>query len=441
MTDEMTDSMTDATTDEMTDAPSAPAEAAPCGCRDFAVSRRRLLGGMAGAAGAGVLSSVLGDVHRQVAFGATGHRNVVVLLSLRGGADGLSLVVPHGEERLDTLRPRIGVPNGRLLAKDAMFGLHPGFAPLLPMWRQRSFAAVHAVGLPQPNRSHFQAMEAIEDADPGTSERRGWINRLVGLGALHDPAEAVQLGGTIVPTSLYGPAPVLGLRSLHDLSLASHDAKSRRRQRGALHRTWDRAGGPLGQGVRTALATTQRLDSLAAPARPRHGAVYPKGDLGATMAQTATLIRADVGTRVVTVDCGSWDMHTQLGTLEWGAMRTMVSELARSLAAFFTDLGGLADRVTVVTVSEFGRRVAENGAGGLDHGYGNCMLLLGAGVRGGRVHGPWPGLGPKQVVAGDLAVTRDYRSVLTEVVRSRFPDLDSTRVFPDFRPEPVGAMG
>lgn len=421
--------------------PAAPSAPTDCGCPDFTLSRRRLLGGLAGAAGAGVFTSVLGDVHRQVAFGASGDRNVLVVLSLRGGADGLSLVVPHGEAALTALRPRIGIPADSLLAKDAMFGLHPGFRPLLPMWQAGTFGAVHAVGLPQPNRSHFQAMEAVEDADPGTSERRGWINRLVGLGGSAIPAEAVQLGNAMVPTSLYGPAPVLGLKSLGDLSLAgTDDAETRRRRGRALHRLWDGASGPLGEGVRAALSTTETLDFLAAPAAPRNGARYPAGDLGASLAQTATLIRADVGAQVVTLDSGTWDMHTQLGKLDWGAMQMMVGELATSLAAFFGDLGDLATRVTVVTVSEFGRRVAENGAGGLDHGYGNCMLLLGAGVRGGNVLGSWPGLGPTNQVDGDLAVTRDYRSVLTEVVRARFPDLDSTQVFPDFRPETVGTM-
>lgn len=426
--------------------PAAPAVAPPgaptaCGCPDFTVSRRRLLGGLGAAAGAGVVTSVLGDVQRQVAFGATGDRNVLVVLSLRGGADGLSLVVPHGEAALSVLRPRIGVPKESLLAKDSMFGLHPSFKPLLRMWRAGTFGAVHAVGLPQPNRSHFQAMEAIEDADPGAPERRGWINRLVGLGGASNPAEAVQLGDTMIPTSLYGPEPVMGLKSLADLSLAgTDDADTRRRRRRALHGLWDGAPGALGQGVRAALSTTESLDYLAAPARSLNGASYPVGDLGDSMAQTAKLIRADVGTRVVTLDCGSWDMHTQLGTLDRGAMQTMVAELAGSLAAFFTDLGDLSARVTVVTVSEFGRRVAENGAGGLDHGYGNCMLLLGAGVKGGTVHGSWPGIGAHNLLDGDLSVTHDYRSVLTEVLRARFPDLDATKVFPDFSAKRIGTM-
>ncbi len=420
---------------------STPTDSAqPCGCPDFTMSRRRLLAGATGAAGLGLMTSVLGDVHRQVAFGAEGDRNVLVVLSMRGGADGLSMVVPHGEPALYTARPRIAIPKTSLLGGNSMFGLHPAFAPLLPMWTRGEFGAVHAVGLNVPNRSHFQAMEVIEDADPGASERRGWINRLIGLDTIRTPAQAVQLGSSMVPTSLYGSEPVLGLKSLEDLSLAGDDPTNQRRRKTALHRVWDGAPGALGQGVRAALSTSESLDHLADPVAPMNGASYPKGDLGDALAGTARLIRADVGAKVVTLDYGSWDMHTQLGKVDAGSMTTMLTELAACLKAFFVDIGLLSSRVTVVTISEFGRRLEENGAGGLDHGWGNCMLMLGAGVNGGKVHGRWAGLSSAALEEGDLAVQQDYRSVLSEVVRSRFPELDSTKVFPDFTPEALNTM-
>ena len=145
---------------------------------------------------------------------------------------------------------------------------------------------------------------------------------------------------------------------------------------------------------------------------------------------------------MITVDFGGWDMHTDLGNLEGGSMTQRLDELAKSVAAFFTDIGSLASRVTVATISEFGRRVVENGNRGLDHGYGNVMLLLGAGVRGGKVHvnEAWPGLGSAKLVDGDLNITADYRSVLAEIVRSRFPAASIPAVFPDFTPETIGAM-
>jgi uncharacterized protein (DUF1501 family) len=306
------------------------------------------------------------------------------------------------------------------------------------MWMAGTFGAVHAIGLPQPNRSHFAAMEEVEDANPGSSARLGWINRMVGLTPGNNPAEAVQMGSAIVPTSLFGPAPVMGLEQLTDLRIGGGTTEKVRHRR-SLTKAWANTNGALGRGARSALRTSDHIGFLAGiTPRPRNNAHYPAGSLGDVLLDTATLIRANVGARVITIDYGSWDMHVDVGTLDWGFMHGKVDELARALAAFYKDLGSLGTRVTLVTLSEFGRRVAENGNWGLDHGYGNCMLLLGGGVRGGQVHGQWPGLA--NLVDGDLKVTRDYRSVLTAVLRSRFADIDPSRVFPNFIPEQMDIM-
>ena len=422
----------------MTSTPDAPS----CGCSDFQAGRRRFLKGSLGAAGTLAATAVFGDVFTQVSYGAETGGNVLVVLSLRGGADGLSMVVPHGDRDYAPARPRIAVPAGQLLAADPMFGLHPAFAPLLPLWNTGRFAAVQAVGLPQPNRSHFAAMEAVEDADPGSAERRGWINRMVGLVGTANPAEAIQLGTPMAPTALYGSAPTLAADRLRDLQLSgSSDPVWRRRQEDSLVRVWGSASGALGRGARSALGTTTTFSALASAAvRPQNGAAYPSGGLGTALAETAALVRADLGTRVVTLDYGSWDMHTSMGTVSSGQMRNRVDEMARALGAFFADLGALGDRVTVVTLSEFGRRVAENGANGLDHGHGNCVLVLGGGVRGGQYYGTWPGLADGRLVSGDLAVTTDYRSVVAEIVGARFPSASLASLFPSFAPSPLGLM-
>jgi uncharacterized protein (DUF1501 family) len=414
-----------------------------CECTDFQAGRRRFLQGSLGAAGTLAAAAMFGDVFTQVAYGAETGGNVLVVLSLRGGADGLSMVVPHGDRDYAPARPRIAVPAAQLLAADPMFGLHPAFAPLLPLWNAGRFAAVQAVGLPAPNRSHFAAMEAVEDADPGSAERRGWINRMIGLVGTADPAEAIQLGTPMAPTALYGSAPTLAADRLRDLQLSgSSDPVWMRRQEDALAGVWGSVGGALGRGARSALTVTATFSSLASAAvTPQNGAAYPSGGLGTALAETAALIRADLGTRAVTLDYGGWDMHTSMGTVASGQMRNRVDEMARALAAFFTDLGALGDRVTVVTLSEFGRRVEENGANGLDHGHGNCVLVLGAGVRGGRYYGTWPGLGSGQLVSGDLAVTTDYRSVLAEIVGAQFPAVSLPTLFPGFAPQSVGLMG
>ncbi len=424
-----------------------------CGCPDLALSRRRLLVGATAATGLVAGGTLFGQAFRQVAFAETTGGNVVVVLSLRGGADGLSLVVPRRPDDravLRRLRPGIGVPDASLVVPDADFGLHPGFASLAPMWREGAFAAVHAVGLPAPNRSHFAAIEEVEDAAPGSSARSGWVNRLVGLDASARPESSVQLGSTLLPTAQSGAAPALGAKRVADLVLTDLGTGTAAR-RASLSRMWADVPGHLGDGFRATLETTRRLSGLAESAADDapsgsavHTSVYPRGPLREVLANTAALIRADVGTRMVTVDYGDWDMHTGLapgdGNPAKGWMADQVSHLADSLRAFFADLGQAAERVTVVTVSEFGRRVQENGDHGVDHGYGNAMLLLGAGVSGGQVHGSWPGLA--DLDEGDLRTTRDYRSVLWEVLASRFPEVTASRstVFPRFVPEAIGAM-
>jgi uncharacterized protein (DUF1501 family) len=423
-----------------------------CGCPEFAMRRRTFLAAAAGASAVAAGGTLFGQAFRQVSYGATTGGNVLVVLSLRGGADGLSMVVPrHPDDRtaLRRLRPGIVVPDASLIAPTADFGLHPEFAPLLPMWSAGSFGAVHAVGLPAPNRSHFEAMELVEDADPGSRARTGWVNRMVGLDARALPESAVQVGSTLLPTALTGPAPALGTYSVQGLGFDDFGEGSARRR--SLQQMWTGNTGPLGTSMRATLATAQRLAPLVASADPDasggssvHVETYPDGPLQEVLANTAALIRADVGTRVVAVDYGDWDMHSGLaegdGDPTRGWMAGQVRHLGSSLAAFFADLAAHASRVTVVTISEFGRRVEENGDHGVDHGYGNAMLLLGAGVRGGTVHGSWPGLA--DLDEGDLRTTLDYRSVLWEVLASRFPELSGSRarVFPGFVPESVGAM-
>lgn len=418
-----------------------------CGCPDFSrarLSRRRFLGTTAAGAGALVGAQLAGDAYLQVAYGGTPGGNVVVVLSLRGGADGLSIVVPRGadHDRLASYRPNIVVPERTLLGADQRFGLHPALGALLPMWNAGSFGAVHAVGLPAPNRSHFEAMEEMEDADPGSTARVGWINRMIGLDPAAAPQDAVTLGSTLLPTSMIGPAPALSAYQVSDFAVPDLGARQAVR-RGSLDTMWQQDQSALGDGLRLALASTTALAPLVDDAANAvHLGAYPEGPLAQVLANTAALIRADVGTRVVAVDYGDWDMHEGVGGVDGGWMHDHLAHFAAALKAFFADLGPAASRVTVVTISEFGRRLEENGDGGVDHGYGNAMLLLGAGVAGGKVHGAWPGLADADLEDGDLAMRQDYRSVLWEVMSHRFPAISGSRarLFPGLAPEDVGAM-
>lgn len=412
-----------------------------CGCGDFRTSRRSVLGGAVALGGAAVVTRLMGEAFLQASYAGTTGNNVLVVLSMRGGADGLSLVVPHGDPAYAVARPRTAVPTEPLLFKDAMFGLHPSFAPITGIWNAGQMAVVHAAGLPAPNRSHFSAMEELEEANVGSSTRQGWLNRLVGGIGTSDALEGTQLGTPLVPTSMWGSAPTLATDELESLLLPGHtDAASQDIAKNVITKAWADETGKLVAGATSALSTSSRTRSLALDTSgPQNGATYPLGDLGQSLAEAARLIRADLGVQVVAVDYGNWDMHIGMGNLSVGAMHGQVDELARALSAFYTDLGSTGARVTLVTLTEFGRRVAENGAGGTDHGYGTAMLLLGAGVNGGY-HGRWPGLGSTKLVDGDLAVTTDYRDVLAEVVASRFTATSVPSVLPGFVPTAVGAI-
>jgi len=400
------------------------------GCEDCArsdraslLTRRSLLRGMAGTGAALVALPAVQGVSTQMAYAAGWTGDTLVVISLRGGFDGLSAVVPVSDPDYLVRRPSIGVPTAATVQLDSFFGLHPGLADLKPWFDAGSLGIVHASGLPSPNRSHFDAMKEMEDAAIGSSVRTGWLGRTLGLSTPSGPFAAVQLGGTDVPDALGGPTPVLAMYNLEDFSIAGVDNSSRARWSTAL--TALHAGAPDDVATATAttvgaLATVSNLTSTSY--HPSNGAVYPSGGLGDTLSDVARIIKAGIGVQCVTIDVGNWDMHAGLsptGNPKSGWMWDQLQELGKALSAFATDLGPSLDSTTVLTLSEFGRRAYENDSNGVDHGWGNAMFVLGGGVNGGTVYGAWPGLGLAQMEDGDLAVTTDYRAVLADVLRNR----------------------
>jgi uncharacterized protein (DUF1501 family) len=303
------------------------------------------------------------------------------------------------------------------------------------MWQAGRLAAVHATGLPAPNRSHFAAMEEVEDADPGSDVRSGWLNRLIGTEPGSSPLQGFNVSGGVTPTSLFGPQPTMSASEVDDVRLPGEDQWDKGRRRASLHRMWDGDTTPLGTAMRSTFDAVNDFAPAQETADNRDS--YPRTDLGAAMSEVARVIRGNVGVEVITVDHGDWDMHSDIGSAQRGWMVDNARELGGAIAAFFGDLGDQASKVTLVTISEFGRRVVENASNGLDHGYGNVMFLAGAGVKGGKYYGSWPGLSAGD--DADLLVTTDYRSVLAEVVSSRF-GASTAAVFPRFTPEAVGAM-
>ncbi|GAB3996573.1 DUF1501 domain-containing protein [Nocardioides marmoraquaticus] len=409
-----------------------------------AASRRTMLKGALGLGAGLAATQVFGESVLQASHAGVRGGNVLVVLSLRGGIDGLGVVVPHGAgaaDQMRTLRPTTKLATSALVRPDAMFGLHPKLAPLAPLWDSGELAAIQAVGLPAPNRSHFAAIEEVEDAAPGSQLRTGWINRMIGtantsgaVSANGGVMDAVGLGQPFPTTALTGDAPVLTASSLDGLKVAGLDDGYVTGRYDSLATSWTGAQGPLARAAREAVGISRSTNGKISGATS--AAAYPNEWYDRPFAEplksAAGLVRADLGTDVIAIDAGSWDYHNNYGTADWGSMQTSLSGLARSLAAFFADLGPLRSRVTVVTISEFGRRVRENGNAGFDHGWANMMLVMGGGVKGGKYYGRWPGLAESEQVDGDLKVTTDYRSVLWEIVERRFAHRSLPTMFPGF---------
>ena len=410
-----------------------------CGCPEYqqaGLARRALLR-FAGAAG---LAAVTLPGGARVAFGAPGGGTVVVL-SLRGGFDGLSAVVPLGDPNYAKLRPGIGIPASQAKKVDSMFGLHPALKPVYDLWDAGSFAAVHAVGQVNPTRSHFEAMDEMERAAPSSSIRTGWIDRTLGEVASPDTFTVTQVGSPTLPRSMVGPHAKFGLGSINDVKTAI-DPKQvpLATWRKALSIANATARQEVSAPLRNALGAVKTITPLRTQGDENAAAVaagYPAGNLGRALHDLATLITADIGVRVATLDYGDWDMHVGLGRSDSGWMHDHLTELATALAAFAKQLGSKLGSTTLLTLSEFGRRVEENGSGGLDHGHGNAVLVLGGGIKGGAVHGKWPGLGPTELADGDLAGTTDYRSIVAEAVQHQV-GVGTAPVFPGFKPVATG---
>ncbi|BBH71029.1 hypothetical protein ACTI_77140 [Actinoplanes sp. OR16] len=392
------------------------------------VSRRAVLGGVA----AGVFASTISV---DLAFASDSHPgDTLIVISLHGGFDGLSAFAPIGDADYYRARPTIAVPKSTVIAGDGMFGLHPALAPLLPQWTAGTLAAVHAVGQPNPTRSHFAAMEAMENAAPGTSVRSGWLDRMLGGTGATAPLAGVSMGHATPARLLAGPAADVSMRSIDGLTLAGND---KRPIAAALRAMYADAPAHLAAPAR---AADRALAAMAGPRAVPAGTGYPSTDLGKALRDVARLIKSNAGLVTATVDCGDWDMHEALGpAIKGQRMYDNLLDLSTALAAFTADLGDTAmKRVTVLTISEFGRRVAENGSHGVDHGHGNAMLVLGGGIRGGKVYTRWPSLAASALVDGDLAATTDYRSVIGEILQKRCGFGDLSAVFPGVKPSAFG---
>jgi len=371
------------------------------------------------------------------ASGSSSKRLVVIFQ--RGAADGLNIVVPHGEPSYYAMRPSISIPRNQVIDLNGFFGLHPSLAPFKPLWEQGHLAIVHAAGSPDTTRSHFDAQDYMESGTPGVkSTTDGWLNRTLQTeSAANDvPFRAVALG-TSLPRILSGKASAIAVSNVNGFSIAggnpaaaplgnTFEAMYAQSVDAVLHGT--------GQETFEAVKMLKSTDPQRYTAAP--GANYPKGRFGDALRQTAQLIKANLGVQIAFTDIGGWDHHVNEGAVE-GQLANVLREFSQSIAAFWTDLGALGEDTIIITMSEFGRTARENGNRGTDHGHANVMFVLGGPVRGGRVYGRWPGLDPVQLNEGrDLALTTDFRRVIGEAVALHLGNSHLSTVFPGFDNSP-----
>jgi uncharacterized protein (DUF1501 family) len=371
---------------------------------------------------------------------AHARQKVLVALFQRGAVDGLNMIVPFGEKAYYTARPTIAIPAPTARTKDCavdldgFFGLHPRMAPLQPFFKQGSLALVHASGSHDETRSHFDAQDYMESGTPGVkSTRDGWMNRYLHAKE-HDnasPFRAVALTPQL-PRSLQGTAPALAINAINqfgiragrntDLVSSTFEAE----YAGAADALLHPAGKEAFDAVKMLKGTNPESYT------PANNAEYPRSAFGDAMRQIAQLIKADLGLEVAFTELSGWDHHVNEGNTT-GQIATRLDDFAKGIAAFAQDMGdGLAD-VVLVSMSEFGRAVEENGNRGTDHGHGNAMLILGGPIKGGKVYGKWPGLERAQRWQGrDLAITTDFRDVFAEVVTGHLGAKDISGIFPGY---------
>jgi uncharacterized protein (DUF1501 family) len=376
----------------------------------------------------------------RAAQAAQARQKILIAIFQRGAVDGLNMVVPFGEAAYYASRPSIAIPRpgaeGGALDLDGFFGLHPRMAPLVPYFKGGQLAIVHACGSPDETRSHFDAQDYMESGTPGVKGTRdGWMNRYLTHAQEHaeksSPFRAVALTPAL-PRSLQGSAPALAIGQLGQFGIRAGQESDMVANAFASQYA-QAADAMLGATGREAFDAVKMLkDANPAGYSPANGAEYPRSGFGDAMRQIAQIIKADLGLEVAFTELGQWDHHANEGGAT-GQIANRLDDFASGIAAFARDMGDRMADVVLVTMSEFGRTVKENGNRGTDHGHGNAMLLLGGDVKGGRIYGKWPGLAQEQLWEGrDLAITTDFRDVFAECVSGHLGARDISQVFPGF---------
>ena len=373
----------------------------------------------------------------------TGKRKTLIAIFQRGAVDGLNVVVPFGEANYYELRPSIAIPKTEAINLDGFFGLHPSMSAFKTLWDSKRLAIIHASGSPDNTRSHFDAQDYMESATPGVkSTSDGWLNRY--LRSKQDSEQslfrAVSMTKTM-PRVLQGRAPAVAMSNLSDFAIRA--GKSSENLQGGFEAIYAREtkDSLAGMGRETFEAVNYLKKANPAQYQPENGAQYPRNPFGTSLLQIAQLIKAGIGLEVAFTDIGGWDTHVNQGNSR-GQLANLLQQFSSGIAALYQDLGQRMDDVVVLTMSEFGRTVRENGNRGTDHGHANAMFVLGNGIRGGKVYGQWPGLKSDRLYEGrDLALTTDFRDVFGEIATRHLGSTDVKAVFPGYASSPSKFKG
>jgi uncharacterized protein (DUF1501 family) len=378
---------------------------------------------------------------------AATRQKLLVAIFQRGAVDGLNMVVPFAEREYFRLRPTIAVarPGGDdgALDLDGFFGFHPRLQPLKALYDRGELAVVHACGSPDHTRSHFDAQDYMESGTPGIKRTEdGWLNRALAAGRAGQasPFRAVALAPTL-PRSLQGKASALAIGQIAQFGV--REGRGGAGMGASFEEQYAAAADSVLQTPGREAFDAIKLLKQADPTRyrPMAGAAYPRSAFGQALQQIAQLAKAGVGLEIAFAETGNWDHHVNEGSTR-GLLAARLDDFARGIGALVTDLGDLMRDTVIVTMSEFGRALAENGSRGTDHGHGNAMLVMGAGVKGGRVYGRWPGLAREQLFEGrDLEVTTDFRDVFAEVVVRHLGIADPAPIFPGYAIRPSNRLG
>ncbi|HTZ44118.1 MAG TPA: DUF1501 domain-containing protein [Jatrophihabitans sp.] len=395
-------------------------------------TRRTFLAGL-GMAGVAALGSQLVTTRAAYAAPNTGNGNTLVLIFMRGAADGLRILVPAssalGLDYLQSARPKL-IPTS-LLPLAGGWAMNSALTPLAPFWGSGELAFVPGVSTGGITRSHFQAQSYLErGSDTATT---GWLDRALGQLGPGTTFRAVA-DGSALPASLAGEQQKLVLSSLKNFVFPGWSGVAAQSE-AAITAMYRGLSGPLGEDVPTTLAALATAAKAQQGAGVKNGASYPSGNFSTALKDLATLLRAEVGLQIATVDVGGWDTHTD----EVNQLDRNLASAAGSLAAFLTDLGPQRRaRVTVAVVTEFGRRVAMNASGGTDHGHGSVVWLLGGGVVGSRVHGRWQPLAANTLDGGDVPGVNEVFDVLGELAQKRLGVGSVAALFPNHAFAPLG---